>query len=56
MGGGGRDGRGGGKFALTICVFVVDCQMMTKYKSDPLSCPQLNRSKVADKKIRVFCV
>ena len=31
MGGGGRDGRGGGKFALTICVFVVDCQMMTKY-------------------------
>ena len=30
MGGEGREGRGeGGKFALTICVFVVDCQMMT---------------------------
>ena len=27
----GERGGGGGKFALTICVFVVDCQMMTKY-------------------------
>ena len=32
MEGEGREGRGeGGKFALTICVFVVDFQMMTKY-------------------------